>query len=277
VQEAKAASALNHPNIVHIYGIDKACGVDFIAMEYVEGKTLHDAIGRTGLKTGETLQYAVQIADALAAAHAAGIVHRDIKPSNIMVSEKGLVKVLDFGLAKLAEQAGEEVSASASTQTMGPRTGEGTIAGTAAYMSPEQAEGKKVDARSDIFSFGAVLYEMVTGRVPFQAETPLAVIIMQLNGADLPLPTLLRPDLPEAAERVILKALSRDPADRYPSCEAMARAFTQAISQKLPVTKASAQPNAPSVVISPIAAPSSIDIENAPTTVQTPPSSPPAR
>src|SRR5438067_1705671 len=105
VQEAKAASALNHPNIVHMYGIDTASAVDFIAMEYVEGKTLHDVIARKGLKTGETLKYAVQIADAVAAAHAVGIVHRDIKPSNIMVNEKGLVKILDFGLAKLAEQA----------------------------------------------------------------------------------------------------------------------------------------------------------------------------
>src|SRR5947208_714170 len=132
VQEAKAASALNHPNIVHIYGIDTASGVDFIAMEYVEGKTLNDVIGRKGLKTIETLQYAVQIADALAAAHAAGIVHRDIKPSNIMVSEKGLVKVLDFGLAKLGERDAElDATVTDATQTMRSRTEEGTIVGTA--------------------------------------------------------------------------------------------------------------------------------------------------
>src|SRR5207244_1417388 len=132
VQEAKAASALNHPNIVHIYDIDTASGVEFIAMEYVEGNTLHDAIGRKGLKLGETLQYAVQIADALAAAHRAGIVHRDIKPSNIMVSEKGLVKILDFGLAKLGERdAALDATVTDATQTMRPRTDEGTIVGTA--------------------------------------------------------------------------------------------------------------------------------------------------
>src|SRR5262249_31145779 len=133
VQEAKAASALNHPNIVHIYGIDTASGVDFIAMEYVEGKILSEMIGLKGMKTGETLRYAVQIADALTTAHAAGIVHRDIKPSNLMISGKGLVKVLDFGLAKLAEPADPDPSAA--TQTLQPVTEEGTIIGTAAYMS----------------------------------------------------------------------------------------------------------------------------------------------
>ena len=125
VQEAKAASALNHPNIVHIYDIDTHEGIDFIAMEYVEGKTLDELIGRRGLKAGEALKYAAQMADALAAAHAAGIVHRDVKPGNIMVSEKGLVKVLDFGLAKLSEP--EEGNYFGSTQTMRPRTEEGAI------------------------------------------------------------------------------------------------------------------------------------------------------
>src|SRR5689334_24802795 len=162
VQEAKAASALNHPNIVHIYGIDTASSVDFIAMEFVEGKVLNEMIALKGMKTGETLRYAVQIADALATAHASGIVHRDVKPSNIMVTGKGLVKVLDFGLAKLAEPTDPDPSAL--TRTMHPATEEGTIVGTAAYMSPEQAQGRKLDGRSDVFSFGAVLYEMVTGR-----------------------------------------------------------------------------------------------------------------
>src|SRR5690348_3886815 len=136
VQEAKAASALNHPNIVHVYDIDRDSDVDFIAMEYVEGKTLLELIEPKGLKTSETLHYAAQIADALAAAHRAGIVHRDIKPSNIMVTEKGFVKILDFGLAKLTEQADDDPNAS--TQTMPPQTEEGAIIGTAAYMSPEQ-------------------------------------------------------------------------------------------------------------------------------------------
>ena len=156
VQEAKSASALNHPSILHIYDIDAAEGVDFMAMEYVEGKTLDEVIARKGLKLNEALKYATQIADALAAAHAAGIIHRDVKPSNLMVSDKGVVKVLDFGLAKLSDPTEDE--ASATTQTIHPRTEEGTVVGTVPYMSPEQAEGRKLDARSDIFSFGSVLY-----------------------------------------------------------------------------------------------------------------------
>jgi len=136
VQEAKAASALNHPNIVHVYDISSDGGVDFIAMEYVAGKTLDRLIGRKGLSLKETLDYAIQAADALAKAHAAGIVHRDLKPSNIMVTGDGLVKVLDFGLAKLTETALGEDEA---TRTVKPHTEEGTVVGTAAYMSPEQS------------------------------------------------------------------------------------------------------------------------------------------
>src|SRR5712692_6316427 len=161
-QEAKAASALNHPNIITIHDIDEADGVHFIAMEFVAGKTLNALIPRHGMRLSEVLKYAIQIADALAKAHAAGIIHRDLKPGNIMVTEQGLVKVLDFGLAKLTETApaGEHEV----THTMRPATEEGKIVGTVVYMSLEQAEGKKVDARSDVFSFGAVLYERVTGR-----------------------------------------------------------------------------------------------------------------
>jgi eukaryotic-like serine/threonine-protein kinase len=158
LQEAKAASALNHPNIVHIYDISSSDGTDFIAMEYVTGKTLDQFIGKSGLPVSDTLKYSIQIADALARAHAAGIVHRDLKPANIMVGEDGRVRLLDFGLAKLTET---NVDSEALTGTMtaeaSPVTEEGAIIGTVAYMSPEQAEGKKVDARSDIFSFGAVL------------------------------------------------------------------------------------------------------------------------
>ena len=168
VQEAKAASGLNHPNIVTIYDIGQADGIDFISMEYVAGKTLDRLIPRHGMRLTEALKCAVQVADALARAHAAGIVHRDIKPGNIMMDEHGLVKVLDFGLAKLTEIAPAEDD---TTQTLRPATEEGKIVGTVAYMSPEQAEGKKVDARSDIFSFGSVLYEMVTGQRAFSGET----------------------------------------------------------------------------------------------------------
>jgi serine/threonine protein kinase len=150
VQEAKAASALNHPNIVHIYDIAEADGIQFIAMEYVLGKTLDQMIGRKGLRLNETLKFAVQIANALAKAHSAGIVHRDLKPSNVMVTADGLVKVLDFGLAKLTERTSGEFGETATMRAEEkPDTAEGTVVGTVAYMSPEQAEGKPVDARSD--------------------------------------------------------------------------------------------------------------------------------
>src|SRR5689334_10809217 len=154
VQEAKAASALNHPNILTIHDIDRAeidgRAVDFIVMEFIEGQTLDQLIGRKGLPVGQALKYARQLADALACAHAAGIVHRDLKPANIIVGASGAVKVLDFGLAKLMEP---ETPAEEQTLTMKhvPLTEEGTILGTVAYMSPEQAEGKRVDSRSDIF------------------------------------------------------------------------------------------------------------------------------
>ncbi len=152
VQEAKAASALNHPNIIHIYDIALEAGVDFIAMEYVEGKTLDERIGHRGLPLNDTLKHAVQIADALAKAHSAGIIHRDLKPSNIMVNEDETVKILDFGLAKLTEKvtAGElAVTATAVEAGEKPVTQKGVIVGTVAYLSPEQAEGKEVDPRTD--------------------------------------------------------------------------------------------------------------------------------
>ena len=179
VQEAKAASALNHPNIITIHDIDQSEGIDFIAMEYVDGRTLDELIGRKGMKLSEVLKISIQMADALAAAHEAGIVHRDLKPGNVMVMGKGQVKVLDFGLAKLTEKIlTGEVEA---TLTENPATEEGKIVGTVAYMSPEQAEGKKLDARSDIFSFGSVLYEMVTGRRAFQGDTKASTIAAVLK------------------------------------------------------------------------------------------------
>src|SRR5438270_417628 len=180
VQEAKAASALNHPNIITIYDIGSADGIDFIAMEFVAGKTLDRCIPRHGWRLDEALKYSVQIADALVAAHKAGIVHRDLKPGNVMVTEHGLVKVLDFGLAKLTESTAP--ADEATTRMLKPTTEEGAIVGTVSYMSPEQAEGKKVDARSDIFSFGAVLYEMVTGRRAFQGDSRLATLTAILHG-----------------------------------------------------------------------------------------------
>ncbi|MFB3829546.1 MAG: protein kinase [Bryobacteraceae bacterium] len=209
VQEAQSASALNHPNIVHIYDIDQQDGVDYIAMEHVQGKTLGELIGRKGLKLGETLKYGVQIAEALAKAHAAGIVHRDLKPANVMVTPDGLVKVLDFGLAKLTEAA--PLDEDGTTHTIRPATEEGTIVGTVAYMSPEQAEGKRLDARSDIFSFGAVLYEMVTGRQAFQKESKASTLGAIIHKDPEP----LGPEVPHDLGKIVARCLHKDPAHRF--------------------------------------------------------------
>ncbi|HXN47480.1 MAG TPA: protein kinase [Bryobacteraceae bacterium] len=210
ILEARTASALNHPNIVTIYDIVTEDGVDFIAMECVEGKTLQQLIGRKGLPLREALQYAVQITDALASAHAAGIVHRDLKPSNIIVTGKGQVKVLDFGLAKLTEPSGSDDMASTQTQL----THEGAVVGTVAYMSPEQAEGKKVDARSDIFSFGSVFYEMLTGQRAFQKETRTATLSAILRDEPKPLHET-RPHMPRGVERVLSLCLRKDVRRRF--------------------------------------------------------------
>jgi Tol biopolymer transport system component/predicted Ser/Thr protein kinase len=213
VQEAKAASALNHPNIVSIYDIDEADGVHFIAMEHVAGKTLDQSISRKGLPVNQALKCAVQIADALAKAHSAGIIHRDLKPGNVMVTGDGLVKVMDFGLAKLAESAvgGEE----APTRTMKPETAEGTIVGTVAYMSPEQAQGLPVDARSDMFSFGALLYEMVTGHRAFQGDTKISILAAVINKEPEPLAA----ETPHDLEKIITRCLRKDPARRFQHME----------------------------------------------------------
>src|SRR5271156_3292439 len=162
-QEAQAASALNHPNIITLYDIASEGDMQCIVMEYISGKTLRDLTPAGGLTAAQSLQYATQIASALTAAHTAGIIHRDLKPSNIMVTTSGLIKVLDFGLAKWVD-TGMSGQTDQSTTVETALTREGSIIGTVSYMSPEQAEGKRVDARSDIFSFGSVLYEMLTGR-----------------------------------------------------------------------------------------------------------------
>jgi len=212
VQEARAASALNHPNIITIHDIGGEDGIDFVVMEYVAGKTLGQVIPRRGLKLKEVLKYAVQIADALAKAHAAGIVHRDLKPGNIMVDESGLVKVLDFGLAKLTERP--QVVEDELTGTMPPWTDEEAILGTAAYMSPEQAGGKAVDARSDIFSFGSVLYEMVTGQRAFQGDSKMSILAAVLNLEPKPASEISRA-LPHDLEKIISRCLRKDPSRRF--------------------------------------------------------------
>jgi Tol biopolymer transport system component/predicted Ser/Thr protein kinase len=212
IQEARAASALNHPNIITIYDIDEAEGVHFIAMEYVAGKTLDRLMAGHGLRVNEALKYAVQMAAALAKAHSAGIVHRDLKPTNVMVTDDGLVKVLDFGLAKLTEAvpAGEAETVA----TVGPVTEEGTIVGTVGYMSPEQAEGKPVDARSDIFSFGSVLYEMLTGQRAFQGETKVSTIAAILREEPKPLSQVVE-GLPRELERLVKRCLRKDREHRF--------------------------------------------------------------
>jgi Tol biopolymer transport system component len=206
-REARAASALNHPNIITIYDIDEAEGVQFIAMEYVAGKTLDRLIARHGLRLNEVLKYAVQMAAALAKAHSAGIVHRDLKPTNVMVTDDGLVKVLDFGLAKLTEAA--PTGEAETVATVQPTTEEGTIVGTVGYMSPEQAEGKPVDARSDIFSFGSVLYEMLTGQRAFQGETKASTIAAILREEPKPLSQVAQ-GLPREVERLVKRCLRKD-------------------------------------------------------------------
>lgn len=211
VQEARAASSLNHPNIITIYDIGQAEGVDFIAMECVNGKTLDRLIPRRGMRLNEALKCGVQIADALARAHSAGIVHRDLKPGNIMVNEHGLVKVLDFGLAKLTEAVAVEEDDT--TRTERPKTEEGKIVGTVAYMSPEQAEGKKVDARSDIFSFGSVLYEMVTGEKAFHADTRASTLAAILKDTPRPASKLVD-GLPREVERLISRCLRKELSQR---------------------------------------------------------------
>ena len=217
--EAKAASALNHPNIVTIYDIDVADGVDFIAMEYVAGHTLAELIPPGGMEPARAIQFGAQIADALAAAHQSGIVHRDLKPSNIMVNEHGRVKVLDFGLAKLIEPVSGEGGA---TRTAATETREGAILGTASYMAPEQAEGKPVDQRADVFSFGVVLYEMLSGVQPFRRDSLSGTLAAILR--DDP-PALDAARIPAAIRKVIERALQKNPDARYASGAALVSAL----------------------------------------------------
>jgi len=217
IQEAQAASGLNHPNIITIYDIVSQEDTEFMVMEFVAGRTLADLIPAGGLGAAKTLQYGVQIADALQAAHAAGIVHRDLKPGNIMVTGTGLVKILDFGLAKItfAESLTAE-SLTDATRTLGgaPLTVEGSIIGTVSYMSPEQAQGKRVDARSDIFSFGVVLYEMLTGVKAFSADSTVSTLTAILRDDPRPIGQIV-PGVPPELEQIISRALRKDPAERW--------------------------------------------------------------
>jgi serine/threonine protein kinase len=213
-QEARTVATLNHPHIVTLHEIESAEGIDFIVMELVPGKTLDAVIPRHGMRLGEVLRIAIPLADALAAAHGAGIVHRDLKPANVMVTPEGVVKVLDFGLAKLT-QAEEGAREDATTLDARAKLSHpGTVAGTPAYMSPEQASGGKVDARSDVFAFGAVLYEMVTGRRPFGGGSTAEMLASLLKEQPKP-PSEIVVDVPRDLERIILRCLRKEPARRF--------------------------------------------------------------
>src|SRR5690349_17932461 len=219
IQEAQAASALNHPNIITIHDIISEGDAEYMVMEYVQGKTLIDLIPKGGLRVPQVLKYAVQMTDALQAAHAAGIIHRDLKPGNVMVTETGLVKVLDFGLAKLTDNSPLSHSGGSgddATRTIAeaPLTVEGSILGTVSYMSPEQAQGKRVDSRSDIFSFAVVLYEMVTGARAFAGDSALSTLSAILRDEARPIPEIA-PDTPPQLEQVINRCLRKNPEQRF--------------------------------------------------------------
>ncbi len=228
-QEARAASALNHPNIITIYEIGSEVSegqrIDFIAMEYIAGKPLDRMIGRKGMKLADALKTAIQVADALTAAHATGIIHRDLKPANVMVTEQGLAKVLDFGLAKLTEPAKADAYAQTESVHIEALTEAGTIIGTVAYMSPEQAEAKDIDPRSDIFSFGAMLYEMITGRRAFPGDSKLSVLATILQKNPTPIRELTE-GVPHELEKIISRCLQKDPRQRWQSMADLKLALT---------------------------------------------------
>ncbi|HEX4899578.1 MAG TPA: protein kinase, partial [Pyrinomonadaceae bacterium] len=219
-QEARSASTLNHPNVCVIHEIGETeDGRPFIAMEHIEGLTLRQRMNDHALKLGEALDIAIQVAAALTAAHEARIVHRDIKPENIMIRRDGYVKVFDFGLAKLTEQRQHADNATMSTLLV--NSSPGTVMGTAAYMSPEQARGVPVDERTDIWSLGVVLYEMVSGRPPFSGQTPTDVVVAVVE-KDPPALSQYFAGAPAEFERIIRKALRKDTDQRYQIVKEMA-------------------------------------------------------
>lgn len=211
-REARAVAALNHPNIITIHSVEEQDGLLFLTMELVEGKTLSELIPPHGLPVDQLLQVAIPLTDAVGTAHQRGITHRDLKPANVMVTDEGRVKVLDFGLAKVREES--PIDGLTPTITKAPLTGEGRIMGTVAYMSPEQAQGKPVDARSDVFSLDVVLFEMATGEKPFKGDTNMSMLSAIIKDTPTSVSDL-RQDLPREFARVLKRCLAKDPEDRY--------------------------------------------------------------
>jgi eukaryotic-like serine/threonine-protein kinase len=214
-REARAAAALNHPNIVTLHSVERVGNAVFLTMELVDGRPMSDLIPRGGMPIDRLLKFAIPLVDALTAAHQRGVIHRDLKPSNVMVTVDERVKVLDFGLAKIKEEVAGPFASSLTTQEV---TGEGHIVGTAAYMYPEQAEGKAIDQRSDVFSLGVMLYEMATGERPFKGTTSISVISAILKETPRPV-TEVRSDLPREFGRIVKRCLMKDPEQRFQSAK----------------------------------------------------------
>ena len=239
-REARAAASLNHPNIVTIHSVEEADGIPFLTLELLDGKTLGELIPPGGLPVDRLLSLAIPLSDAVGAAHQAGITHRDLKPANVMVTSDGRVKVLDFGLAKLREETLAEAETMLPTAAL---TGEGRIVGTVMYMSPEQAEGKPVDQRSDVFSIGVILYEMATGVRPFAGDTQMSVLSSIMKDTPRPI-TAAKAGLPRELSKIVNRCLAKDPEDRYQSAKDL-RNDLRALKNELtsgeivPVTSAS--------------------------------------